>query len=105
MAPEQPQDRSSSIRAALADYEANDANTEGAPQQQVVNGWIARDLLTISVKQQNDALLATHTDQRIPTELVLVVLGVALALGTQRPAAAPAPAPSATTPEYQTANI
>lgn len=42
------------IALALSDYEANNARTEGAPQQQVVNGWIARDILEI-VARQNEA--------------------------------------------------
>jgi hypothetical protein len=42
------------IDVALEDYEANDARTEGAPQQQVVNGWVARDLLQI-ITRQNEA--------------------------------------------------
>ncbi len=42
------------IDAALDDYEANDALTEGAPQQQVVNGWVARDMLQI-IARQNEA--------------------------------------------------
>jgi hypothetical protein len=46
------------IDTALSDHQANDANTESAPQQQVVNGWVARDLLHI-VALQNEAQAQT----------------------------------------------
>ena len=42
------------VDAALSDFDANNARAEGAPQQQVVNGWVARDLLQI-VTRQNEA--------------------------------------------------
>jgi hypothetical protein len=103
MAPDQPatpvaqaqeevRDRSSEIQRALSDYEANDALTQGAPQQAVVNGWIARDLLTVIAEQQNDALTRTEVptpaspvvpnDERIPALVALLVVGLALALAT-----------------------
>ncbi len=74
------------IDLAMSDYEANDSNTESAPQQQVVNGWIARDLLEIIARQQEasaDTLddlvalrVASPPDDR-PSRL-LVVLTVLL---------------------------
>ncbi len=78
MAPDESSDRSSDIASALAEYELNEARTEGAPQQQVVNGWVARDLLTVIAEQQND----TVTDERLPALAVLVVLGLALHIAT-----------------------
>jgi hypothetical protein len=78
MAPDEPSDRSRDIASALADYELNDGRTQGAPQQQVVNGWVAKDLLTIIAEEQNDSV----TDERLPALAVLVVLGLALHIAT-----------------------
>jgi hypothetical protein len=97
-------DRSYDIAQALSDDEANEARTQGAPQQTVVNGWTARDLLTIIAKQQNEALTRdavptpltpiVPNDQRIPALLGLVVLGAALAMFTSpRPRRAAADRP------------
>jgi hypothetical protein len=69
-----PEDRSSDIRQALVEYELNEARTEGAPQQQVVNGWVAKDLLTVIAEQQNDVA----SDERLPALVGLLVLGAAL---------------------------
>jgi hypothetical protein len=69
-----PEDRSSDIRQALVEYELDNARTAGAPQQQVVNGWVAKDLLTIIAEQQNDVA----SDERLPALAGLLVLGVAL---------------------------
>ena len=97
MAPSDASDRSSDIAGVLAEYELNEARTQGAPQQQVVNGWAAKDLLAIIAEQQD----ASVTDERLPALGVLVVLGLALVLATStRPpdagGANPAPAvPSA----------
>jgi hypothetical protein len=97
MAPEEPKpvtvegvaDRSAAINSALSDYELNDLTASSAPQQQVVNGWIAKDLLTIIAQQQNDATTRDQqsapvapSDDRIPALAVLLVLGLALALVT-----------------------
>ena len=69
-----PEDRSSDISRALSEYSLNEAMTQGAPQQQVVNGWVAKDLLTIIAEQQNDVA----SDERVPALVGLLVLGVAL---------------------------
>ncbi|MGY1813797.1 hypothetical protein [Blastococcus sp. SYSU D00820] len=78
MAPEELGDSSAAIREALSDYERNEANTSGAPQQQVVNGWVAKDLLTIIAEQQNESV----TDERLPALAGLAVLGLALHIAT-----------------------
>jgi hypothetical protein len=85
-------DRSSAISSALSDYKMNEARTQGAPQQTVVNGWTAKDLLTIIAEQQNDALTRDEVpapltpivpnDERVPALVGLVVVGIALALLT-----------------------
>ena len=46
------------ITSALDADAANNLRTEGAPQQQVVNGWTAKDLLTIIAKENIDILKA-----------------------------------------------
>ncbi|PRY47964.1 hypothetical protein LY71_111143 [Geodermatophilus tzadiensis] len=89
---EEVSDRSWEIRNALADYEANEARTQGAPQQAVVNGWAAKDLLTIIAEQQNEALTRPEVpapvapvvpnDERVPALVGLLVLGLALAVAT-----------------------
>jgi hypothetical protein len=69
------------ITVALEDYESNEASTSGAPQQQVVNGWVARDLLTILAQQTNAVLAASQTsatDPRVPILLMLLVLALTL---------------------------
>lgn len=58
-APVETADFDPMIRAAISDYEANDALADSAPQQQVTNGWVARDLLrTIAtqIEAQSDTL-------------------------------------------------
>lgn len=63
----------------LDSAEANNALADGAPQQEVVNGWAARDLIAVTVRQ-NDALIEqVHPrDERPAALLVLAVLGIAL---------------------------
>jgi hypothetical protein len=92
-----PEDRSSDIRQALTEYALNDARTEGAPQQQVVNGWVARDLLTIIAEQQNDAA----SDERLPALVGLLILGGALCAFTS-PRRTPEESTSEPTPPSET---
>ena len=77
------------IDLAMSDYNANDALTDSAPQQQVVNGWVARDLLQIQARQLADVLdaltqetesgqLVATTDPRVPALLVVAVLAICL---------------------------
>jgi hypothetical protein len=83
------------IELAMGDYEANDNLTDSAPQQQVVNGWVARDLLQI-IALQNEAqsttldeiaqlqatteVWATPPDDR-PARLLVVLVFVVVWLG------------------------
>ena len=104
MAPDESSNRSTDIARVLADYELNEARTQGAPQQQVVNGWVTKDLLAIIAEQQNESV----SDERLPALAVLVVLGLALHIATSTrpadpngaasrpvvPAADPSPEPS-----------
>lgn len=85
---------SSEISSVMADYEANNAMADSAPQQEVVNGWVAKDLLEVIAEAQNAALSpeSAPRDDRIPAELLLVVLGIALlAVTTPRVEAGPEP--------------
>lgn len=77
------------VDLAMSDYDANAALTESAPQQQVVNGWVARDLLQIQAMQLADLLevlaeeneagqIVAVTDPRTPALLVIAILAVAL---------------------------
>jgi len=87
------------ISQALADDKVNNRSTTGAPQQQVVNGWTAKDLLTIIAKEQADILRAQGAvvdatgnlqtqpfDQRVPALLLIAVLAVCWSgIATPRP--------------------
>lgn len=77
------------ISGALDADTANNLGTQGAPQQQVVNGWTAKDLLTIIAKENIDILKAqgavvdatgalntTPFDERIPALLLIGVLAL-----------------------------
>lgn len=65
------------INEALDSWELNNGNAEGAPQQQVVNGWAAKDLLEIQTRQTNDLLaLTTDKDERGPHLLALLIVTV-----------------------------
>ena len=60
------------VPEALLVDTANNARTEGAPQQAVVNGWTAKDLLTVIAREG-----AQPSDERPAALLVLVVVGIA----------------------------
>jgi hypothetical protein len=62
------------VSEVLAEATLNENGADSAPQQQVVNGWAARDLLAIIARQQGD--------DRVPALACLLVLGVALAIFT-----------------------
>ncbi|MDX6318291.1 MAG: hypothetical protein QOD35_1691 [Nocardioidaceae bacterium] len=79
----QPVHFSAELSAAVADGRTNAANDTNVYQQQVSNGWKANDLLEILVRQQDaDACLGAPSDRRIPAELMLLTLGLALLIGT-----------------------
>lgn len=79
-------DYSSAISSAVKNYKVNNAAAESAPQQEVVNGWLAKDLLEIIAMAQNASLSpeSAPRDDRVPAELLLLVLGVALLALTSR---------------------
>lgn len=77
-----PQDTvtATDITKVMLDDTLNQARTEGAPQQAVVNGWTARDLLELTAKQGVEG-----RDHRPAALLMLLVLGMCLALTTTAP--------------------
>lgn len=67
------------VGLALSDFEANEALADSAPQQQVVNGWVARDLLQVlttveAAQLQTIFEVATSRDERIPALIGLVTV-------------------------------
>lgn len=70
----------SDIDDALFTAELNEESAEGAPQQSVVNGWVARDLLEVIARDQGD--------ERVPALLLIGVLAFVLHATTQPPAVA-----------------
>ncbi|HWI02554.1 MAG TPA: hypothetical protein VNT52_01820, partial [Acidimicrobiales bacterium] len=72
LAPDKPDtDRyGEAVRSSLGSAELAEDRASGAPQQAVVNGWVARDLLAIQVQQNNDMLTYQHT---IATLLVVLI--------------------------------
>jgi len=100
------------ISTALSDNSVNDANAESAPQQQVVNGWVARDLLMIIAKENADifkaqgavvdvtgALQTTPFDERIPALLLIGVFALCWTGLSARQAVPVVAAAPAATPE------
>ena len=84
LAPEDPgetKDFSGDLASAQSTAELNASSTDNVYQQQVVNGWAANDLLEILVSE-NNAQASAASDQRVPAEVLLLVLGMALVLLT-----------------------
>lgn len=68
--------RSSDIAMVLRSSEENNSRAQGAPQQQVVNGWAARDLLALQVDRA-DLLI----EEQRRTNQLLAILTATLAVG------------------------
>jgi hypothetical protein len=84
MAPEEIDDSTAEVAAALAEYEANEARTDGAMEQQVVNGWVAKDLLALVVEQADDSARADRqADDRLAAEAVVAVVALAFGIATR----------------------
>ena len=64
--------------AASSDNDANNKRAEGAPQQQVVNGWHSNDLLGIQVMQNNAILEAAEHQNRGIRSLTTLILALGL---------------------------
>jgi hypothetical protein len=84
MAPDDVRDRSVDVNVALAEYSVNEDRTRGAPQQQVVNGWVAKDLLAIVAEQANDLAVADRqAADRLAAEAVLAVVALAFSIAAR----------------------
>lgn len=58
-----PEPQADAIDSAIRVADLNELTADSAPQQQVVNGWVARDLLEIQAKQidgLNTSIRATN---------------------------------------------
>lgn len=85
----QPSDHSSEVADALFIAELNEDSAESAPQQQVVNGWVARDLMEIQTRQLDDLSAAVDRTQWLlgGIALLLGVVALTTALDGRRDAA------------------
>jgi len=81
---------SAEIAAALSDYDANAAKADNVYQQQVVNGWAAKDLLAINDRQNVTMLNGQAESLSLQSSMnslargvlvVLVLLVVAVVVG------------------------
>jgi hypothetical protein len=80
------------VQQALADFDANESRTAGAPQQQVVNGWVNRDLLTIISRQLSASMEEAPVpipDPRVAYLLLILVLTMGWHGATSTPGKAP----------------
>ena len=74
------QSRDGEQLSALLDYDANNANAETAPQQQVVNGWVAKDLAIVQLNQLGDLTKAQEQTNKIAALGVATIALVAVLL-------------------------
>ena len=79
------------VKSVLREATLNEVTADSAPQQQVVNGWAAKDLLAIIAREQADS------DQRQTALTGLLIVVVGLALITARPSVAAGPENTETT--------
>lgn len=98
------------IATALSDNSSNDLIADSAPKQQVVNGWVARDLLVIVAKENADILRAQGAvvdatgalqtapfDDRVPALLLIGVIALCwtgISAPRQEPVVVTAPTPA-----------
>lgn len=71
MAPAQQASAADRASLVLSLNKQNEADADSAPKQAVVNGWVARDLLTIIASESD------RTDERPAALLMLGVVGIA----------------------------
>ena len=86
------------ITSAMITDSLNQGSAQGAPQQSVVNGWTARDLLEIIAKQ------GEQQDHRPVALLLIAVLMLGLAVGTSSTQLVGRTDSNAPTPEAPTAD-
>jgi hypothetical protein len=68
------------VSEALSDAASNEARSQGAPQQAVVNGWLARDLAIIQIEQANDEITQNVTRIRQTNDLLILEHTIAAVL-------------------------
>jgi flagellar basal body-associated protein FliL len=73
-------DHSPQIAAALSDDTTNAKSASSAPQQQVVNGWTARDLLAVQAATANDQLAVARAGSNASRQIAALLLIAVLAL-------------------------
>jgi flagellar basal body-associated protein FliL len=73
-------DHSAQIAAALSDDATNAKSASSAPQQQVVNGWTARDLLVVQAATADDQLAVAKASSDASRQIAVLVLIAVLAL-------------------------
>jgi len=89
--PDVGRERSADVAAVLLDDLANNSRAQGAPQQAVVNGWVARDLLTLEV-DRSDILIAQQkrTNQLLAVGMLVIALTTSvMVLRPYKPAPSP----------------
>lgn len=76
-------DHSFSRISIESDDDANNSRTQGAPQQQVVNGWTTNAYLRLISQQLDQVGALVPIDERPAALLLLGVLALTLQFGTQ----------------------
>lgn len=76
-----PSSTKGDVSSALATAKVNELSADSAPQQQVVNGWAAKDLLAVVARQE--------PDNRVPALLLLGTVAVAWGFVTMSPSGGP----------------
>lgn len=77
MAPTEKTSATDRADLALTLNKQNEADADSAPKQAVVNGWVARDLLTIIASESD------RTDDRPAALLTLGIVGIAFLSATR----------------------
>ena len=87
------------LELAESNYELNNLRAETAPQQQVVNGWYANNLLNL-IAAETGRTATQSSDDRTAALLVIGILAIALWGATTQPAEVlPLPPPKPEVPE------
>ena len=70
------------IASAMSGYAANNVYADSAPKQQVVNGWVAKDLLKVSTEQNAEIIYNQASLGAIAkdTNMYLMFLSILMAL-------------------------
>jgi hypothetical protein len=79
------------LEAALLRSELNNARAEGAPQQQVVNGWTNNDLQQIQIRQQSDLIDATNRQTALLAILILLLSWIIISSRSESTSRTPIP--------------